>query len=192
MNKSKFAAVLVAIAGFVASAPALADQDGLFLGGMIGKSESKEGGCIDTNIFCDRRDNTWSGNAGYMFTRNWGAEAAYHNLGRVLDQDNQAGQSSTVRVRAISLVAIGSYSWDKFSIYLKAGAYRAKTDLTSSYLTEGSSKNNQWTYAVGLRYDIFKHMALRAEWQKFNNVGGGAAGFRADVDTFTGGVLLTF
>ncbi|OAI50780.1 hypothetical protein AYO46_09390 [Betaproteobacteria bacterium SCGC AG-212-J23] len=100
--------------------------------------------------------------------------------------------SSFAKVRAVDAVVIGALPIQNFSLYLKAGAYRAKTDLTSSYLPEGSNKNNQWTYGGGIRWDIFKHLALRAEIQRFNNVGGGAVGFRADVRTYTGGVLLTF
>ena len=193
MNKSKFAAVFAALAGFAIAAPALADNDGLYLGAAVGKAEAKEQACsLDRSNSCDRQDTTWTGTLGYMFTPHWGAEASYHYLGRVLDQNDPAIGTTFVRVRAGSLMLVAAYPIEKVSIYAKVGGYRAKSDLTSSYQTEGSSKNNQWTYAVGLRYDIFSHLALRAEWQRFNNVGGGATGFRADVDTLTGGVLLTF
>jgi len=109
-----------------------------------------------------------------------------------MDQNDGAGMQSSAKVRAVDLVLVGAFPIQSVSLYGKFGGYRAQTDLTSSYLTEGSSKNNQWTYGVGIRWDVFKHLALRAEMQRFQNVGGGAVGFRSDVNTYSGGVLLTF
>jgi len=190
MNKSKFVALVL---GLAVSASAFADNTGFFIGGAVGKAEAmKADACLDPSIPCDRQDTTWTGSTGFMFTPNWGAEVGYHYLGRVVDQSDGATMSSFAKVRAVDAVVIGALPIQNFSLYLKAGAYRAKTDLTSSYLPEGSNKNNQWTYGGGIRWDIFKHLALRAEIQRFNNVGGGAVGFRADVRTYTGGVLLTF
>jgi len=189
MNKSKFVALLI---GLVAAAPAFADNDGLYLGAQVGNSQSKESACVDPSIQCDRKDTSWSGSVGFMFTPNWGAEVGYHYLGRVMDQNDGAGMQSSAKVRAVDLVLVGAFPIQSVSLYGKFGGYRAQTDLTSSYLTEGSSKNNQWTYGVGIRWDVFKHLALRAEMQRFQNVGGGAVGFRSDVNTYSGGVLLTF
>jgi len=189
MNKSKFVALAI---GLAAAAPALADNDGLYFGGFIGKSESKESACRIPDMACDRKATSFSGNLGFMFTPNWGVEAAYHDLGNVFEQDNRMGTSASAKVRAGSLVLVAALPVQSFSLYGKFGGYRAKTDLTSTVLTEDSSKNNQWTYGAGIRWDVFKHFALRAEWQRFQSVGGGAVGFRSDIDTLSGGALITF
>ena len=189
MNKSKFVALVI---GLMAAAPAIADNDGLYLGAHAGNSQSKESACIDQSIQCNRKDTTFSGHLGFMFTPNWGAEVGYHDLGHIFDQNDGMGLTSSAKVRAVDLVLVGAFPIQNFSPYAKFGAYRAKTDLTSSYMPEGSSKNNQWTYGVGIRWDVFKHLALRAEMQRFQNVGGAAVGFRSDVNTYSGGVLLTF
>src|SRR5205814_8718056 len=76
MNKSKFVALAI---GLAAAAPALADNDGLYFGGFIGKSESKESACRIPDMACDRKATSFSGNLGFMFTPNWGVEAAYHD-----------------------------------------------------------------------------------------------------------------
>ncbi|HUQ25382.1 MAG TPA: outer membrane beta-barrel protein [Burkholderiales bacterium] len=190
MNKIKFALLIV---GFATSTAALADNTGFFLGATLGKAEAaKADACLDPNIQCDRKDQSWTGNAGYMFTPNWGGEVAYHYLGRVVDQNDGAGLQSYAKSRAGSVSLVAAFPIEKFSLYGKFGGYRAKTDVTSSYLTEGSSKNNGWVYGFGIRWDVFSHLALRAEMLRFNSIGGGAVGFRTDVNTMTGGVLLTF
>jgi len=189
MNKSKFVALVI---GLVAAAPAFADNDGLYLGGFIGKSESKPSACVVQDVGCNRKDTSYSGNLGFMFTPNWGVEGAYHDLGRIFEQDDQMGTSAFAKTKAVSLQFVAALPIQSVSLYGKFGGYRAKTDLTSTVVPEGSSKNNQWTYAAGIRWDVFKHFALRAEWQRFQNVGGGAVGFRSDVDTLSGGALITF
>lgn len=194
MNKSKFVALLIGLAGLTAGAQALADNDGLYLGAQVGNSQSKESACSDPTITqCDRKDTSWSGHLGFMFTPNWGAEVAYNYLGRVVDQDDGAGNTNSAKVKAVSAVLVGAFPIQSVSLYAKFGGYRAQTDLTASRLPESvSSRNNQWTYGVGIRWDVFKHLALRAEMQRFQNVGGAEVGFRSDVNTYSGGVLLTF
>lgn len=193
MNKSKFAALLFSLAG-IAAGPALADNTGLYFGGSVGNSSSKDTACVIPDVACNRKDTAYSGNLGVMFTPNWGVEAAYHDLGRVFEQDDMNGTSAFAKTKAVSLVLVGAFPIQSFSLYGKFGGYRAKTDLTSTApgVPEGSSKNNQWTYSAGIRWDVFKHLALRAEWSRLQNVGGGAVGFRSDIDTYSGGVLLTF
>jgi len=189
MNKSKFVALAI---GLAAAAPALADNDGLYLGGAVGNSSSKESACVIPDMACNRKDTAYTGSLGFMFTPNWGVEGGYHDFGRVFEQDDMNGNSAFAKVRAASLVFVAALPVQSFSLYGKFGGYRAKTDLTSTVVPEGSIKNNQWTYGAGVRWDVFKHLALRAEWSRFQNVGGGAVGFRSDIDMYSGGVLLTF
>jgi opacity protein-like surface antigen len=191
MNKSKFVAFVIGVAGLAAALPAAA-QTSFYIGGSIGNNEAHQDACGGATSGCDRSDTTWTGNVGFMFTPNWGLEVAYRHFGKVLEMDDGMGGTSNWKTRSGEAVLVGAFPIDKFSLYGKVGAYRAKTDLTSTILTEGSSKNNQWTYGVGVRYDVFKHFGIRAEWQRYNNLGGAEVGFRADVNVISGGVVLAF
>lgn len=189
MKKCKFAALVIGLASLASAFPAAAQS--FYIGGSIGNNEAHQDACQGRSG-CDRSDTTWSGNVGFMFTRNWGVEVAYRDFGKVVELDDGAGNTAKWKTRSGEAVLVGAFPIQKFSLYGKAGGYRAKTDLTSSYLTEGSSKNSQWTYGVGVRYDVFRHLGIRAEWQRYNNVGGASVGFRADVNVISGGLVLVF
>lgn len=191
MNKSKFVAFLIGLTGFAAGAPAAAQS--LYFGGSIGNSEAHQDACAGAPRLCDRSDTSWSGNLGFMFTRNWGVELAYRDMGKVLEQDDSAGNTAQWKTKSGEAVVVGAFPIEKVSLYGKLGGYYAKTKMTSSgFLADAESKTRQWTYGVGIRYDVFRHLALRAEWQRYNNVGGNAVGFRADVNVLSGGLLIVF
>lgn len=191
MNKSKFVALFVALAGLAAAAPAAA-QSSFYFGGSIGNTEAYQDACNLNGFICDRSDTNWGANMGFMFTPNWGIELGYRDLGKVLEQDDRAGNTMMVKSKLGEAVVVGAVPIYRLSVYGKAGAYQAKTDLTSTFLPEGSKKSHQWTYGVGVRYDVFRHLAVRAEWQRYNNLGGKGIDFQADVNVISGGLLIVF
>ena len=192
MNKSKFVALLVGLAGLAAALPAAA-QSSFYFGGSIGNTEMKEGVCTGY-VFCDRSDTNWSGNAGFMFTPNWGIELAYRDWGRAIETNDGVGSSSEVKIKSGEAVIVGAIPIYALSIYGKFGAYYAKHRQTSTYATipNGDASNRQWTYGLGVRYDIMKHLAVRAEWQRYNNVGSQDIGFVSDADLISGGIIFVF
>jgi opacity protein-like surface antigen len=190
MNKSKFAALVVALAGLAAALPAAAQS--FYIGGQIGHSEIQTGACQGA-VLCDRRDQSWSGNIGYMFSKNWGMEASYQHLGKVLETDDGMGNTTQAKTNLGDLVVVGALPIEKFSVYVKGGGYYAKTKLTSSgFIPDATSTSKQWTYGGGVRYDLWRHLAVRAEWQNYKKVGGKDVGFRGDVAVTTVGLLLVF
>lgn len=190
MNKSKFIALFVALAGLVAALPAAAQS--FYFGGHLGHSEIDRKAC-QGSVLCDRRDEAWSGNMGFMFTKNWGLEAGYHDLGKTLETDDGMGNTTQAKTKAGDLVIVGALPIEKFSPYVKAGAYYARTKLTSSgFIPDATSKTKQWTYGAGFRYDVWRHLAIRFEYQIFKKLGGTEVGFRGDVQAVTGGLLIVF
>lgn len=191
MNKSKFAAFLVSLAGLAATLPAAA-QSSFYVGGSIGNSEIQEDACRGAQFGCDRSDTNWSGNVGMMFNPNWGVELAYRDFGKIVEQDNGDGTSANWKTKAGEIVIVGALPINKLIIYGKFGAYYAKTKLESNYLAEGESKNKQWTGGLGVGYDLFRHVRIRAEWQRYNNLGGNEVGIRGDVNVVSGGIVFIF
>ena len=190
MNKSKFAALLVSIAGFAVAAPAAAQS--FYFGGSIGNQEMMEDACSGAQSGCDRSDTTWTGNVGFMFTPNWGVELAYRDFGRVVEQRNQDGTSAEWKTKSGEVVVVGALPINKLTIYGKFGGYYAKTRLTSDYLANADNSNRQWTGGIGVAYDLFRHLRIRGEWQRYNNLGGPDIGIRSDVNVVSGGVVFVF
>src|SRR5436190_7868382 len=109
MNKSKFIALLI---GLAASAPALAEGGGFYLGGSVGKAEAKEDACTWAPGFnCDRKGEVaWAGFAGVMFNKHFGVEGGYHNLGKIVEVDNAAtGDRAWARSYIGELLAVAAY-----------------------------------------------------------------------------------
>jgi OmpA-OmpF porin, OOP family len=191
MNKSKFAALLVGLAGLVAALPAAA-QVSLYFGGTLGNGEMMEDACSGVSAGCDRSDRTWSGNLGFMFNPNWGVEGAYRDLGKVVEIRNSDGTTAEWKTKLAEFVVVGAIPVNKMTLYGKFGGYQAKTKLTSDYLANADSSNRQFTGAVGVAYDVFRHLRLRVEWQRYNNLGGPDVGIRSDMNIVTGGVFFVF
>jgi hypothetical protein len=194
MNKSKFVALLV---GLAVSMPVLAEGGSFYFGGSLGKAESKEDACtwVDPSFTCDRKgEGAWAAFAGLMFNKNFGVEGGYHNLGKIVEVSSAAtGDRAWARSYIGELVAVAAYPMQSVSFYAKGGGYYAKTTLTGSFVAaDTKSTAAQWTYGVGVSWDVFTHAGLRAEWQRFNNIGGQEIGFRTDVDLMSLGAYIKF
>lgn len=201
MNKSKFAALFLALLGLAASGPAAA-QMRFYVGASMGTTQAKDGACntLDQTVFaCDRSDTNRGGEVGLMFNPNWGVEVGYRDLRTVLEMSNAAGDRATWKTKAGDAVVVAALPFsqiglgDSLTAYAKAGGYYAKTQLASTgFLADAEQKNKGWTWGVGLRYNISRFFGVRAEWQRYINVGGGQVGLRTDVDVVTGGIVIGF
>ena len=199
MNKSKFVALFLALLGLAASGPAAA-QVSVYLGGSVSNAEARQDACSGATAFCDRSDTGYAGYAGFMFNPNWGVELGYRDLRKVVELQNLDGTSARWNTKLGEAVVVAALPFsqiglgDSFTAYAKVGGYYAKTRLESDdpFHPEGESKNKQFTYGVGLRYNIVRHIALRAEYQRYNNVGGKEVGLRMDIDVLSGGLLIYF
>jgi opacity protein-like surface antigen len=163
-----------------------------YVGGSLGHTSSKEDTCSGVTIPCDRRDTNWGVQMGVDFNRFIAAEVAYRNLGKIQEQNDNAGRTAEVRAKALEAVVIAGLPVEKVTVYVKGGAYRAKSQLKSTFLTEADTTNTNWTMGAGVRYDVFQHLGLRLEYQRYNNLGSGAVGFRGDADTLSLGAVIRF
>jgi OOP family OmpA-OmpF porin len=192
MKKSKAAIVIL---GFAAStavcAQAAAQDSGVYLGGSVGGATAKDscsGAVLPT---CDSSGAGWGVEAGYQFSRSFAAEIGYRNLGRISEQSG-GGMRAEVKSGLGEALLIGGLPIERLTVYGKGGIYRAKSTLRSDFLTEGNNRNVGWTLGVGVSWDITQHFAVRLEWQRYNNLGGDAVGFRSDVDVSILGATFKF
>ena len=189
MLKKTTIAALLAAAGLAVSQGAFAQargaaaDTGWYIGGHFGQSDVKE---------LDETDTSWKILGGYQINRNFAVELGYVDLGSVTISG--PGGTATFESNAFELVGVGSFPLaNAFSLYGKFGFYRADSDLNFNIPALGgrgaaSEKNTDITFGVGARYDLSRNVGLRAEWQRYSDVGDGAT----DVDVMSIGVIYRF
>ena len=175
----KSAAVILGVAAsaLAFSASAQVNMSSVYVGGSVGRSDFKTPSETDT---------AWRLFGGYQINRNFAAEVGYHHLGRV----NFVGGDRDAKVW--ELVGIGMWPVaSALSVYGKLGGYYGKSELHSSVVPSGDETNTGLTYGVGVQYDFTQQVALRGEWQRYDNVGGNRTG-QTDIDVLNVGVLYRF
>jgi OOP family OmpA-OmpF porin len=187
-SSSSLLKTAVACAAALCVAPAFAQaqqETAWYLGAGIGQSKAKDAcnGFGGTGTSCDDKDTAFKLFGGYEFNRNFALELGYNDLGKAKAQFGP--NTAEIKSKAWELVGIGSYPFGNgFSAYGKLGFYRAKSDGSTSVGASASETNNDWTVGLGGRYDFTRNMGVRAEWQRYNSVGGGNLG-KSDVDVFS-------
>lgn len=183
------------IAAVLALFTVAASAQNFYAGAHFGqsKAESTCEGVSGTGVSCDDKGNAWKLLGGYRFHQNFAAELAYTDLGEA-KATGPAG-SVTATSTAFDLSVVGSfYPIDRLFAYGRLGAYRASTDVKTSTVTVNrtdSETNTGLTYGVGVGYDITKNFTVRAEWQKYPEVGGPSTG-EDDITVIGLGVLFRF
>ncbi|HEV3010285.1 MAG TPA: outer membrane beta-barrel protein [Burkholderiales bacterium] len=182
------------------AAPAWAQDAGFYVGGALGQVEHQDA-CEGASISCDEKDTGWKVFAGYQFNRYIAAELGYADLG----ESSASGVVGPITARANfevtawELVAVGSYPvMERLSLFGKLGLYRAETELTGSG-TVGTlvipvsekESNADVTFGFGVRFNITRNLGVRAEWQRYLDVGGDDVG-ESDVDFISLGVVFRF
>lgn len=196
LKHSLLSAALVAAA--IVPPAALAQDAGFYLGGSFGQSKSNDT-CDDTAgaASCDDNDSAWRVFGGYQFNRFIAAELGYADLGTPASASGTLSGLAFVadaEITAWDLVAVGSYPIGRFSIHGKLGLYRAETEITGSIAgisRSTSDTNTDITFGAGAGFSITNNLKVRAEWQRYQNVGGDSTG-EDDIDVLSVGVLWRF
>ena len=140
---------------------------------------------------CDDKDTAWKILGGYQFNRHFAVELGYTDLGEA--SASGFGVNAAIEATAFEVVAVGIVPIaDKFSVVRQArhvsGRHRIRP---ATWAVNESETNNDLTFGFGVRYDFTKNLGVRAEWQKYQDVGGGEIG-ETDVDVISIGVIWKF
>src|SRR5712691_628986 len=185
------AAVMAAPA--VSMAQARSDT-GWYVGGSVGQSKAKVADCAGFGS-CDTKAAAFGILGGYQISRNFAAELGYHDFGRVTF--SAPGVSGNIKANASELVGLGAYPFaNQFSVYGKLGAYHAEAKLSASQAGSGSvspkDRNTDLTFGFGAVYDVTREAGVRAEWQRYKNVGGDDTLGKHDIDVISIGLIWRF
>lgn len=183
------AAMIVPTAGMAQGGP----DSSTYLGGTVGQANAKDF-CTDVSgagTTCDDKYTSWSILVGYKWNRNLGFEIGYRDLGQA--HANGLGGSVTSEAKAFELVALGILPvGDRFSVYGKFGAYFGDSSTVTSIAGVGVASdhdsNIDLTYGVGVQFELTQQFGLRAEWQRYQDMGTA----NIDVDAISLGVIWRF
>ena len=170
--KSAIAVFAVTASAFALPAAAQMNMSAFYVGASVGQSKFKNG-CtgVPAGLSCDEKDMAWRILGGYQFNRNFAAELGYHNLGEA--KASGAGIDVKDKASAWELVAVGLWPIaNQFGIYGKLGAHHSESKVDSNIGGGGKETGNGLTFGAGLQYDVMPALGLRAEWQRYDKVGG--------------------
>jgi OmpA-OmpF porin, OOP family len=200
IKKSSIAVLGTAAGLFALPAAAQLSTSNLYLGGSIGQSKAKDA-CEGANISCEDTDTAWRLFAGYQFNPHLAIEAGYADLGKATANGVISGVTVNAKFEASAwdLVAVGILPLaSQFSLYGKLGLYYGEikgtaTGTLGSVTATSSDKDTttDLTFGLGAAFDINRNFGVRAEYQKYKDMGGSNVG-KSDVDVMSIGVLYHF
>lgn len=183
--KTKAVIAVLGLASAVLALPAAAQMDmtAFYVGGGIGQSKFKDA-CNGVSN-CSDTDTAFKFFGGWQFNPYIAAEFGYNDLGKA-----SAG-SADLKGTAWELSAVGSFPVGaNFSILGRLGGYHGELKGDSPVGSASDTKTGL-TYGLGAGYDLNKNLGFRAEWQRFDKMGGDTVG-KTNVDVLGVSALWRF
>jgi len=167
------------------------NMSSVYLGAGVGSATRKDScATILPGGSCDEKDTSWRLFGGYQLNRNFAAELGYADLGEV--RATVGSLSAASKTHLWDLVAVGMLPvMSTVSVFGKLGGYWAKTDVTGNALGGGEETNTGLTYGVGAQWDAMPNVGVRAEFQRYDNVGGNKTG-ELDINVVSVSALYRF
>jgi len=199
--------------GALASLPALAQDDRYYYGGLsVGRSRSSldesaivasrlPPGVAATAIASDDKDTGYKVFGGYRFSRHFGVEAGYFDLGKFKLRAATAPAGTLdgrIEVQGINLDLVGTVPLsERLSALARVGAQHART--RSDFSGDGAAvvtdpgarrKDTNVKYGVGLQYAFSDAFMLRGEAERYRI--DDAAGRRGNVNLVSLSLVFPF
>ncbi len=199
----------------LAATPAMAQSAGLYGGIGFGNSTVKDdtscsdlAGLFDPGFSCssDDTDTGWKVFIGNQLNENAAVEFGYVDLGKITGSASGTVLGTPVSVNAdvkakgfnVSLVGSLPVS-NEFSFMGRIGLFRWDIDATASANVGGfpgsaseSDNGVDLSFGLGAQYDFSKKAGIRAEWERFQDVGNQDTTGQSDVDLLSLSLVFRF
>lgn len=207
----------IAAAGILSLAMASAFAGDWYVVGSIGQSTDKTDskGDIDDALVSagvtglsssfDDKDTGYKLQLGYQLTPNFAIEGGYVDLGKFKYSASFTGPSAgtgsaEAKASGLNIAAVGIAPInDQFSVFGKFGFINAKVEISATATGSGTSASGSESatkmkanFGIGAAYNFDKAWGLRAEWERFNNLGDKNKTGESDVDMLSVGVVFNF
>ncbi len=158
-----------------------------YLGASIGSTTTN--GFCDGLSACENSDKSWKAFAGVRMNENIVLESGYVDFGKQAGVDASGGNVSQQATAFTAAAVAGIPMNEQIELFGKAGMARwtaEQTDRTG--VTE--SKGTDVLVGAGANYDLGDNMGIRAEWERFKDIGS-KAGQDGDIDLMSLGFIFS-
>jgi len=177
------------------SAPASAGFFDLTLRPFVGASAGQASFDIDCPVgsSCDDTDTAWKIYGGLEVNEYIQMEVGYADLG---EAEVSGTTSGTAEVNGMTIQVVGTYAFNpSFSLIGRGGMNILNLEVNET--TAGLSSNEgdtdvAWSLGLGAQYNLSKSVGLRAEWERYFDVGDADSTGEMDVDLISAGVVFKF
>jgi OOP family OmpA-OmpF porin len=172
--------LLIALLGIVSAFPFSVQAQGGYIGLNVGRTNS-DPDIGFASVSRDEKDTGFKFYGGYGFTRNWGAEVGFVDLGKVNNVYRVGTANISLNYRTRSLYAAGTGTLplnDRFSLFGKLGVAANRT--SGSVSAAGINFNGRGTESslmggIGAKYDFTPNLGVVLEYEDFGKVDDGNA-----------------
>lgn len=179
MRPTKTIAIAVLVSGGLVAA-SQASAQGFYIGGSFGTSNIDDGNAVPGLITSGSVDGTDTGMkffGGYQFSRNFGLELAFVDLGKAGYSGTFQGfpvTGGTIKTTGFNFSAVGIWPLNaNFDIFGKVGAFSWESkasDVTGGAPFSGKEDGTDLSFGLGVTYNMTKNFGIRAEWEQFKAV----------------------
>jgi opacity protein-like surface antigen len=171
---------------------------GFYIGGSIGESNVK-GVCDFAGVGCDEEEFAWKLYGGMQINKWLAAELGYLSFGTVDLHGNFQGTpvSGEVKTWGLTAHAVGQLpipiaALHRFALLGKVGGiWYDRERATNIGAITGDDTGFSFAWGVGAQYTFSERIGIRAEWERFEDVGDSSSG-NGDVDLWTVGLNYKF
>ncbi len=155
--------LLVALLGTALILPVAAQAEGAYIGASVGSAETK----LNADGFSLKDSDTgFKLTAGYEFTKNFGVEIGYADLGK--PSIASGGDMAFAEPRSYYLAGTAAYPIDEaFSVFAKAGVTNNRTKVGASGIGSEKFTHTAAIFGVGAAYNFTKNIAGVIEYENF-------------------------
>jgi hypothetical protein len=156
------------IAAFAASCglfslPALAADNGFYLGASVGESSVQ---FDDADLNFDASSTGYKAIVGWRFVDWLAVEGNYVDLGS--GEDNVIGENVKSDVNGVSLSAVGFLPVGPVDLFARVGAINWNADLTAPGLDlKASDDGTDLAYGIGAQFRVWS-LSIRGEYERFD------------------------
>jgi OOP family OmpA-OmpF porin len=142
-----------------------------YAGADLGRSDAKRW-CVGAgSASCDDTSTAVKIFGGYQLDETFAVEVGYANLGKFKASFPGATDEAKVSALEASIVATWHLA-PRFSLFGRFGGYYGTVKETTSFAGSFEDSKGDLTFGVGVRYDLTPKVAVRAQWQRYLDMGG--------------------
>lgn len=173
---TRLSKMLIAGALLISSLPASAEHEPdrpLYFGFAIGFPASNQD-CDYYGYNCDGTDTGFKVYGGKQLHENFAVEIAFHDLGRL--RNEQGGFETIAQSEGLNLSLVGLIPFNEFGFfYGKAGYMLADTRysrIEGGVTTQTDDESGDFSFGAGVAFRFGQHYDIRAEFESLNDLSG--------------------